>query len=509
MRLSLSHQRTERPKTRRRPARRSHEARIEALEPRQLMAASFLQGYSYQDLNNNKQFDAGDLPKVGVQINLLDSSNNPVTSTTTNADGYYRFDNVAAGTYNLTENAPGFTPSADIQTTISSAVANGTGAQVTVYDPSTQAVTLTQAGLPQDPPTRTGYVLESNSSPATNAPGVYNNYTRAGDSTRQYYQSLSGNNGNIHFILSLCTDLFRASGSGYTLTPSLTPNSTTLTTNLGRIGYLYNHYGRGLLSADLAASLQLAVWELEYDATPDLNAGNFHLTPAFFATPQNVIDGANNFIGLSAGKDERAFFLVSGDPPQGVSQGMLTTDLINFANTGQPQDLAHGDTATIGFWHNNNGQALINSLNGGSTSTQLGNWLATSFPYLYGQYAGSNNLTGATNAQVAAKFLQFFGVSGQKTDAQIMAGALAVYVTDSDLAGTAAVGYGFTVTSSGTGAKLYNVGSYGSEIGLVDNQSYTIFQLLQQANKQKKDGTFDANAFNAIFDGINQKGDIK
>src|SRR5207249_6280975 len=30
-----------------------------------------------------------------------------------------------------------------------------------------------------------------------------------------------------------------------------------------------------------------------------------------------------------------------------------------------------GQTATIGFWANNNGQALINSFNGGSTSTSL------------------------------------------------------------------------------------------------------------------------------------------
>ena len=63
-----------------------------------------------------------------------------------------------------------------------------------------------------------------------------------------------------------------------------------------------------------------------------------------------------------------------------------------------------GDTATIGFWHNKNGQALIDSLNGGSTATALGNWLATQFPYLYGPQS-SNNLTGATNAQVAALFL--------------------------------------------------------------------------------------------------------
>jgi hypothetical protein len=169
--------------------------------------------------------------------------------------------------------------------------------------------------------------------------------------------------------------------------------------------------------------------------------------------------------------------------------------------------LAHGDTATIGFWQNKNGQALIKSLNGGPTSTALATWLATNFPNLYGANAGASNLTGKTNTDVAALFMQDFSVRGMKTDAQILGAALAVYVTDSDLSGTAGTKYGFNVSSSGTGAKLYNVGSNGSEIGLQDNQSYTVFALLKQADLQKGLGTFDANAFNSIFDGINQLGD--
>ena len=43
-----------------------------------------------------------------------------------------------------------------------------------------------------------------------------------------------------------------------------------------------------------------------------------------------------------------------------------------------------GQFATIGFWQNQNGQALIKSFNGGSTQTGLGKWLATSFPKLFG-----------------------------------------------------------------------------------------------------------------------------
>jgi SdrD B-like domain len=170
--------------------------------------------------------------------------------------------------------------------------------------------------------------------------------------------------------------------------------------------------------------------------------------------------------------------------------------------------LTSGDTATIGFWHNKNGQALINALNGGSNSTALATWLATNFPYLYGANAGANNLTGKNNRNVAAYDLNCFGVKGQKTDAQILGAALATYVTDSDLAGTVAAGYGFNVSSTGTGAKTYNIGSYGTAIGLSNNTSYSVFQLLQQANFMKQIGQFNANAFNSIFDGINSSGDL-
>ena len=89
-----------------------------------------------------------------------------------------------------------------------------------------------------------------------------------------------------------------------------------------------------------------------------------------------------------------------------------------------------------------------------------------------------------------------------------MAGALASYVTSSTLAGTTAKSYGFNSSAGGTGAKGYNVGSDGSAIGLVNNTTYTVLQLLQQANADEANGTFNANAFNDIFNGINTTGDI-
>jgi hypothetical protein len=61
-------------------------------------------------------------------------------------------------------------------------------------------------------------------------------------------------------------------------------------------------------------------------------------------------------------------------------------------------DVQHGLTGGIGFWHGKNGQALINSFNGGSNATALSTWLSTSFANLYGAGAGPNNLTGESNS---------------------------------------------------------------------------------------------------------------
>jgi hypothetical protein len=164
-----------------------------------------------------------------------------------------------------------------------------------------------------------------------------------------------------------------------------------------------------------------------------------------------------------------------------------------------PSNLGRGDTATIGFWHNKNGQALI--LNA-PNSPALGNWLGTNFSCLFG------SLKGKANSVVAAAFLTDFGVTGQKTYAQILGGAFAIYFTSSNLAGNGAAKYGFNVSPGGTGAKAYNVGSLGTAIGLQNNQSYTILQLLKQANSDCPLTAAQFNAFNTIFSDINQRGDI-
>jgi hypothetical protein len=244
-------------------------------------------------------------------------------------------------------------------------------------------------------------------------------------------------------------------------------------------------------------------------------SGNQLTGPSGFATYSWTLVNPSAGWAITSGADMQTVTYTAG--PSGSAEFQLTvTDSSGCPGTGDVtvscspppgEPLVSGDTATIGFWHNKNGQALIDSLNGGPNATALGTWLAANFNCLFG------NLNGQKNTAVAAQFLTYFGVTGAKTYAQIMGAALASYVTDSTLAGgTMAKKYGFNVSGTGTGDKVYNVGSDGSAIGLSNNTSYTVMQLLDAANANCSGGVINASAFNAlndIFDGINQTGDIK
>jgi hypothetical protein len=165
-------------------------------------------------------------------------------------------------------------------------------------------------------------------------------------------------------------------------------------------------------------------------------------------------------------------------------------DAINYNFGQRPVDggaVATGQTAQAGFWNNKNGQALISSLNGGATSTQLGNWLAATFTNLFGASAGSHDLAGLTNAQVAAVFQQDLAVKGQKLDAQVLATALSVYVTDQTLAGNVAAAYGFTVSQNGLGVSTVNVGADGAAVGKANGTTMSVLDILFAADALSAD----------------------
>ena len=72
----------------------------------ELLPAS-ISGYVYSDANNNGHFDAGESPIAGVTLTLVDASGTSTgQTTTTDAAGYYHFDNLLPGTYGVAEAQP-------------------------------------------------------------------------------------------------------------------------------------------------------------------------------------------------------------------------------------------------------------------------------------------------------------------------------------------------------------------------------------------------------------------
>jgi hypothetical protein len=184
-----------------------------------------------------------------------------------------------------------------------------------------------------------------------------------------------------------------------------------------------------------------------------------------------------------------------------------------------------GEFATIGFWRNKNGQAVIDSFNGGSTATQLGNWLATTFPNLFGTsnpYTGTS-LAGLTNAQIYTVYsnLSTAGVQAN-TYIQAFAVALGIYADTTSLGGQSLINnglaakYGFKVTSAGGGNATFNIGNNGAAFGVSNGTSLTVFQILAIANANFNPATglfFGGDPtltgdLNNVLNGINTKGDI-
>jgi hypothetical protein len=144
-----------------------------------------------------------------------------------------------------------------------------------------------------------------------------------------------------------------------------------------------------------------------------------------------------------------------------------------------------GETGDFAFWSSpGRGLTLILHFNGGSSSRALATWLATTFPNLYGNRSGtSHDLTGKSNADVAALYMSLSSSVTTRLQAQILAAALNVYATTTSLGGGSAQAYGFTVTDSGLGSRLFNVGSNGAAFGVDNNSNVTVFQLLRAVNR--------------------------
>jgi autotransporter-associated beta strand protein len=173
-----------------------------------------------------------------------------------------------------------------------------------------------------------------------------------------------------------------------------------------------------------------------------------------------------------------------------------------------------GAAGGIGFWHGTRGQALISSFNGNAASTALSAWLAATLPNLYGASAATNNLTGATNDQVAAFFQTQWNLGGSQVQAQVLAKALSVYATTSSLGGAAGASYGFAISAAGLGAQLFSVGKDGAAFGVPNKTTLNVYQLLLAVNAKAVNGilyngdlTLQTEAAD-LFNNLNKAGGI-
>lgn len=180
-----------------------------------------------------------------------------------------------------------------------------------------------------------------------------------------------------------------------------------------------------------------------------------------------------NFISTNLGGS-----VLSSNEMELTLAGINASDY-DFTESGQA--VQAGDTATIGFWQNKNGQALIKQ--GG---TGLATWLSDNFGNVFGSTFTDGN--GGDDADEVANFYksEFFkkklrGTS--KVDAQFMSLALATFFTSSNLSGgSAAASYGFNVTETGIGTNVVNVGDNGAAFNAADNADMTIMALLLATN---------------------------
>jgi hypothetical protein len=184
--------------------------------------------------------------------------------------------------------------------------------------------------------------------------------------------------------------------------------------------------------------------------------------------------------------------------------------------------VGRGNAATIGFWANKNGKALL----GTYTTSDIGNWLATTYPNLFG------NLSGATGPQVYTYFVKLKSASGltNSTMTDALAVAMSEWVTTSGLgwntSSTGPTHYGFIQGPGGVGlgSLYFNVTNNGASFGVANNTLLTVDQILAYYNSHtvRTGGSSTAlptwvvyggntsllNGANVVLDGINQTGDI-
>ncbi len=229
--------------------RRKRAPMLEAMESRQLLTAGtgILSGTAFVDVNNNGQFGAGDTPLANVTVQLYkgtSTSGTPVQTTTTNAKGYYEFDNLAAGNYLVKEVAPaGYTNSAaqaNSQLNPASVVSSST-IQATVVNPN--SVYVNYEGIVPGEYAYADVKIDLGADQVNSfGPMSVQLGSTAGGT------DLNGGQAFHTFCVNDQESLSFGGGENFQVTPTAVNKLNSDPTVGGEIAYLYNHYGNSSLT---------------------------------------------------------------------------------------------------------------------------------------------------------------------------------------------------------------------------------------------------------------------
>ena len=313
----------------------------DAVRIERLTTGPFLQGTVYDDAGRDGHRGASDPPLADATVSLYaDSGATLVATATTDDRGGYLFDD-----YNV---PGGLTPGTTYRLTESDAGYSNTGTQALSQLDRVAATTLNSIDVTvADPSTAPPWLLNAGGSNFEDIHfTVYNPRVTTGPNEEAYVGGTSADVDETDAgyttpgFTTFCVDMNRDivlgdTGLPYTIEPldqKLSEAAGTSAANAGRIAYLFNHHGQDSLTAAQAAGLQLAIWDLEYDATPtDLVVGDFQVASG---TDPAAIAAARAYLAESVGRDEKAVYL-DGLPysqrPSG-SQGLLATGSFDFGN---------------------------------------------------------------------------------------------------------------------------------------------------------------------------------
>jgi protocatechuate 3,4-dioxygenase beta subunit len=432
-----------------------------------------ISGTKYNDLTGNG-FSSDDTGLGGVTVKLFKDANNDgvltsadgnaVATTTTASNGTYSFGNVAPGTYFVQE----VVPTGYIQT---GGGPNGSAG-------STYYTLAVQCGQ-----TYTGDNFDDYMIP-TCTPKSYS-FTVNNGSSSKTVSTLTGNTAQgdtvtVNFTTGTMADTL-------TLVSYIAPGST------------YNQ----------STAYQQQIFDVETITVPANSSGSLTV----------VIPNSDYQIDFICGTaiNTLAPQTYNGNPYGPDSSNILYSSesrLLSADNSGNntftTKSVAAKDFGKTTFWSSTNGQNLIKQLNGSASATNLAQWLAQTFPNLYGVGTGTHSLVNSngtyfTDTQVAAAYSKFSG-----SDQQTLAAALSVYSTSTGLAGSTATTYakslGMNVSLYGSSMDTISVGTSGAAFGVANNTTLTVMQLLVDINADTNLGSPVSSSAGMLFSTIETSG---